>query len=280
MQAAKEDERKRKKEQKMAERFAQMEANSAKDVKEEELDTVPIIAKAGRILDEVEKQEEKAADLKETEKNIKTEKGLIDEKRKKKKEKDSPMLITLKPFYRPDKKNGFKKKKLTEQSEGADEDDEEFTPRSPVPLPDSAGLKPVLIKPYLTKMPAGSPCRKSVKYADGVLPGQGSPDQSWGPGHPRYTEPSPPAQPPPPRKKYKKVRITVITQHSGDTDSEEEPPPPPPGSPIRYTLTLSPFFFYLGLMKLNGINNVIFFVQVPFEGFSLAVWKKIGSHST
>ena len=71
--------------------------------------------------------------------------------------------------------------------------------------------------------------RKGVKYADGVLPGQGSPDQDFSPPAPT------PAVEKPVKKKYKKVTITVITQHMGDTDSEEEgPPPPPPGSPPRY----------------------------------------------
>merc|ERR1719228_18816 len=104
--------------------------------------------------------------------------------KKKRKEKDTPLLITLKPFYRPNEKNGKKKKvvrELTPAEEAALE--ENFVPRSPVPLPDSAGLKPVLVKPYLSrvKLPGFSASvekkTKGVKYADGVLPGQGSPDQ-------------------------------------------------------------------------------------------------------
>ena len=72
-----------------------------------------------------------------------------------------------------------------------------------------------------------------MKYADGVLPGQGSPDQDFSPSE--SAQPSIPLVDKPVKKKYKKVTITVITQHVGDTDSEEEgPPPPPPGSPPRY----------------------------------------------
>jgi len=229
MQAAQKEEEKKKKEQKVAERIAQLEAAQA-DKSESPNTAVPKVA-TGRILEEVEKQETEMKD---------------GEKKKRKREKDSPMLITLKPFYRPNEKKGQKKRRL-DLSEVDDGDDyyeeEEFTPRSPVPLPENVNLRPVL-KPYMTK----SQDKKSVKYADGVLPGQGSPDQSV------PATPSPAVTPVPvvtstpatssassvakmsKKKKYKKISITVITQHTGDTDSEDEPPPPPPpGSPPRYS---------------------------------------------
>lgn len=216
MQAAKEDERKKKKEQKFAERIALMEAGQ-----KPELTSSPVsVSKAasGRILEEVEKQETEMKDV---------------DKKKRKKEKGSPMLITLKPFYRPNEKKPPKKKKFetSEAAAAAEEEEEpevEFTPRSPVPLPDNSQLRPVLMKPRLRP----SLDKKAVKYADGVLPGQGSPDQSFSP-------PAAPVQPeskvrPSKRKKYKKVVLTVITQ-AGDTDSDEDPPPPPPpGSPPRF----------------------------------------------
>ena len=208
MQAAQKEEEKRKKEQKMAERIAQLEAAQA-----EKEDAVSKMAVgSGRILEEVEKQETEMKD---------------GDKRKRKRAKDSPTLITLKPFYRPNDKKGLKKRKLdTEVVEDSFEEDE-FTPRSPVPLPDQSGLRPVL-RPYMTR----SQDKKAVKYADGVLPGQGSPDQNppvvgsavSGSGEASRAR----------RKRYKRVTITVITQHMGDTDSESEtPPPPPPGSPTR-----------------------------------------------
>ena len=144
MQAAQKEEEKRKKEQKMAERIALLESN--KSDKEE---TVSNTLTTGRILEEVEKQETEMKD---------------GEKRKRKREKDSPMLITLKPFYRPNDKKNLKKRKL-DNSEANDEciEDEEFTPRSPVPLPDNSNLRPVL-RPYLSK----SQDKKAVKYADGM----------------------------------------------------------------------------------------------------------------
>merc|ERR1712130_318845 len=173
----------------------------------------------------------------EKEKNVKldskdSEKKKHEDKRKKRKDKDSPLLITLKPFYRPNEKKDKKERKV--ELPEADLTDEEFVPRSPVPLPDNSSLKPVLIKPNQTKlkiMSEGSSDKKGVKYADGVLPGQGSPDQDFSPPTQTTTVEKPV------KKRYKKVTITVITQRTGDTDSEEEgPPPPPPGSPPRYHL--------------------------------------------
>merc|ERR1712098_289076 len=229
MQAAQKEEEKKKKEQKVAERIAQLEAAQA-DKSESPNPAVPKVA-TGRILEEVEKQETEMKD---------------GEKKKRKREKDSPMLITLKPFYRPNEKKGQKKRRL-DLSEVDDGDDyyeeEEFTPRSPVPLPENVNLRPVL-KPYMTK----SQDKKSVKYADGVLPGQGSPDQSVPATPSQAVTPVPVVTSTPAtssassvakmskKKKYKKISITVITQHTGDTDSEDEPPPPPPpGSPPRYS---------------------------------------------
>lgn len=235
MQAAKEDERKKKKEQKMAERMAQLEAKG--DDKAHESKALPAKVATGRILEEVEKQESemKGKDIKEEVKES-DKKKLNEEKRKRRKDRDSPLLITLKPFYRPNDKKDKKKRKI--EVPDADLTDEEFVPRSPVPLPDNSTLKPVLIKPNQTKLKLVSEAssdKKGVKYADGVLPGQGSPDQDFSP--PESSAPPTPTLDKPVKKKYKKVTITVITRHMGDTDSEEDgPPPPPPGSPPRYHL--------------------------------------------
>jgi len=235
MQLAKEEERRKRKEQKMAERLAaQLTETVAVEGKkqEEEVRT----GTTGRILDMVEKQEqikEEAEDEDATKKRDLEGKG----GRKKKKERDvnSPLLITLKPFYRPNEKNG-KRKRAAKEIE-FEEPEEDFVPRSPVPLPDGAGLKPVLVKPYLTRMklPGFSSSEKKskgVKYADGVLPGQGSPDHD-------QAAPAPPQPPstPPPKKRYKKAILMVYETHEGDTESDEEsPPPPPPGSPPRYRM--------------------------------------------
>lgn len=83
------------------------------------------------------------------------------------------------------------------------------------------------MKPQLSR----SLDKKAVSYADGVLPGQGSPDQRFSP------LPAPACTDTKLRlgrkKKYKKVVLTVISQ-TGDSDSDEETPPPPPGSPPRF----------------------------------------------
>ena len=215
MEAAQKEEERRKKEQRMAERIAMMEATQST----EEGVKAANVSKAatGRILEQVEKHETEMKD---------------GDKRKRKRDKDSPMLITLKPFYRPNDKNKNVKKRKLDTSEVVEEstEDEEFTPRSPVPLPDNSSLRPVL-KPYMSK------CldKKAVKYADGVLPGQGSPDQSYSYASAQSSASQQEAAKPAKKKKYKKVTITVITQHAGDTDSESEMdiPPPPPGSPPR-----------------------------------------------
>ena len=262
MQAAKEEERRRKKEQKMADRLAAQLSEVAAEVQEAEQEVVRTAT--GRILDMVERQEDRAArgegEPREDARERLPADGEVKGKRKRK-EKDAPLLITLKPFYRPNERNGRKRKVEPVEVE----EEEDFVPRSPVPLPDSAGLRPVLVKPYLArylldtdkivelflllffvvartnplyrmKLPGygSTPVKKSkgVKYADGVLPGQGSPDQNppvvgsavSGSGEQSRAR----------RKRYKRVTITVITQHTGDTDSEgETPPPPPPGSPTR-----------------------------------------------
>lgn len=235
MQAAKEDERKKKKEQKFAERIAIMEANQ----KPEEIDS-PVAAtktESVRILEEVERQETELKD---------------GDKRKKRKDKVSPTLITLKPFYRPGEKKSQRKKK-PECSEFLEEDHEEdFIPRSPIPLPDKPKLRPVLMKPQLNM----SLNKKAVKYADGVLPGQGSPDQNFSP---------PPVSACPDnkmrlgkKKKFKTVVLTVIT-HSQDTQNDEGPPPPPPGSPTRY-------FLKINESRINMISLLLFcFFRFPYK---------------
>ena len=73
--------------------------------------------------------------------------------------KDKVRYISLKP----------KKSKVVEEENV--EEEEEFVPRSPVPLPDNDVCKPILLK--LGNLEA----KKSLtlRFADGVLPGEGSP---------------------------------------------------------------------------------------------------------
>jgi hypothetical protein len=208
MQAAKEAERQRRKEARMAERLAGMVGEQGMLVEQQKVAT-------GRILEQVEQQEQATEELKV--------------KNKKRTDTTStPTLITLKPFYRPHEKKGRKKRPETPP----EEDWEEYSdvPRSPVPLPDNSVCKPVLVKLGfgVSKEARKS---KSVKYRDGMLPGQGSPDRSA----PRSPKPIP-ALPVVSVKKYKKVRVVVITQQeTGEEVDTRPPPPPPPGSPPRYS---------------------------------------------
>ena len=57
---------------------------------------------------------------------------------------------------------------------------------------------------------------KGVKYADGVLPGKGSPGYG-------QAAPAPPQPPftPPPKKIYKKAILMVYETDKGDTKSEK-----------------------------------------------------------
>ncbi|KAK7791988.1 hypothetical protein R5R35_007975 [Gryllus longicercus] len=98
--------------------------------------------------------------------------------------------------------------------------------------------KGILVSPGFREKPLGGGGieRKSVKFADGVRPGEG-------------TSPSAgedlPSPPPPPRKlpkekrykkkKKKKIKVKIIRQinveDEDDDDEDISPPPPPPGSP-------------------------------------------------
>jgi len=202
MQALKEAERAKKREQRMADRLASASL-TVKPHGEQLQDLLgdQKVAAVGRILEQVEAQEQ-----------------VSEEQKNKKKRKDDvgpTTLITLKPFYRPNEKK-IRKKKVESPPQ---EDWPEYTdvPRSPVPLPDNSVCTPVLVKLGfgVSKEKSG----KSVKYTDGVVPGQGSPDHS--------TQQSPKLG-----KRYKKVRLLVLCDKS--IEDTLPPPPPPPGSPPRY----------------------------------------------
>jgi len=214
MQAAKEAERQKKREQRMAERMALM---SGEQVAQPKLDSnggelqqqQQQRAATGRILEQVELQEQASEEQKT--------------KKKKKEENGTPTLITLKPFYRPHEKRGRKRKLETPPLE----DWEEYSdvPRSPVPLPDNSTCKPVLVKLGFG-VSKEKRKGKNVKYKDGMAPGQGSPD------HSTERTPTPPISQ---GKKYKKVKLIIIRDKDDENSQTAPPPPPPPGSPPRYS---------------------------------------------
>jgi len=267
MQAAKEEERRKKREARMAERMAMMEpVTEVTDVtKEDKIEPKGSkVASGPRILEALEKKEVEVKmdeDSRKKEQEQKREIGILDqllpvldqtpakEKRNKKKgDPDTPTLITLKPFYRPEEKKKMKKEKMKKVSPPAPTfpespelgEEEEFVKKDPVPLPDNSVCKPVLVKlgfSIARDQNGGSAAprnKKLVKFVDGVLPGQGSPDINTDSPTAPTTEPE--KEKTPAKKKWKKVTITVVTRVSGDTDSEDDtpPPPPPPGSPPRY----------------------------------------------
>ena len=106
------------------------------------------------------------------------------EKRSKSKKKDDVRYISLKPLSKKERKRQAKNLETTETIEEFEEEEEEFVKRSPVPLPDPSTLKSILHGAgYSNK----DTIKKVLKYADGVLPGQGSPDH-----HNEVIETSPP----------------------------------------------------------------------------------------
>ena len=92
---------------------------------------------------------------------------------KKKQNNAGVRYISLKPLK---KDNPVQIQEL----ESGDEDDEEFEARSPVPLPDASQCKPILMKLGVleTSVSENAGEKKVLRYADGVLPGQGSPDHT------------------------------------------------------------------------------------------------------
>ena len=109
-------------------------------------------------------------------------------KLKSKKQKgDDVRYISLKPFSKKERKRQAKNNvETSEPIDEFEEEEEEFVKRSPVPLPDPSTLKSILHAVGFTNKQ--DTIKKMLKYADGVLPGQGSPDH-----HNEVTEPSPPS---------------------------------------------------------------------------------------
>ena len=57
-----------------------------------------------------------------------------------------------------------------------DENEEDFVKADPVPLPDASSCKSILHKFGYNNENSITNHKKNLRYADGVLPGQGSPD--------------------------------------------------------------------------------------------------------
>ena len=72
----------------------------------------------------------------------------------------------------------------TEETEEIEESPEDFVKRSPVPLPDASTCKPILHQFGYNKADRGSARRKTLRYADNVIPGEGSPDHHNAPQEP------------------------------------------------------------------------------------------------
>lgn len=233
MQAAKEAERARKREARLAERMAAAAQVTDGNMKAEVGGMERIAAAAtGRILEQVEAQEMAS----ETEQ----------QKLKKRNRGDgpgTPTLITLKPRDRKPKK----RKVETPIEEEEDWPEYSDAPRSPVPIPDNSVCKSVLVK-FGFGVSKESGKKKSVKYRDGVAPGAGSPTHSSGGNHADGQEKN--GKQTTEKKKFKKIKVVFVTQKRSD---EPPPPPPPMGSPPRYhTSDLITKFAEAGLLETKA----------------------------
>ena len=104
------------------------------------------------------------------------------ERRSKSRRKDADVrYISLKPFFKKERKRpkASNEEYMEAESNGNQDDldnyddDEDFVKPSPVPLPDASTCRSILHRfGYNSK----AQHKKSLRYADGVLPGQGSPD--------------------------------------------------------------------------------------------------------
>ena len=115
--------------------------------------------------------------------------GMSAEKRSNKsKKKDEVRYISLKPFSKKERKRQARNLVANDSIDDFDDEDEDFVKRSPVPLPDASTCKSILHGPEYTITKSKDTIKKVLKYADGVLPGQGSPDH-----HNDVLDPSPPS---------------------------------------------------------------------------------------
>ncbi|TRY75002.1 hypothetical protein TCAL_04947, partial [Tigriopus californicus] len=161
----------------------------------------------------------------------------------KKKQMEQVTYISLKPLTKKERKrqqrlllSGAMEEALGDlEGAGEDENDEEeeeeeFVKPEPVALPDASTCKPILNHfGSINKKP-----KKVLKYADGVLPGQGSPDQISEDEDAKSKTVIADAK----CKRRKKIRVKVVRTRLIDGSSSEEdgpPPPPPPGSPPLHT---------------------------------------------
>ena len=115
--------------------------------------------------------------------------GMSAEKRSNKsKKKDEVRYISLKPFSKKERKRQARNLVANDSIDDFDDEDEDFVKRSPVPLPDASTCKSILHGAGYNISKSKDTIKKVLKYADGVLPGQGSPDH-----HNDVLDPSPPS---------------------------------------------------------------------------------------
>lgn len=171
---------------------------------------------------------------------MKGREGEMDSSIKKGGGKTKVHYISLKPLTKKERKRQQRMAAEIAAAEAElkeEEQADDWTPPSPVALPDASTVKPVLVQlgfQLASNERKELREKKSLRYADGILPGQGSPEP--------YDVPSPPPSAPSPKpgkvaappKKRKRIKIKVIqfkTKADIEADRKRVPPPPPPGDP-------------------------------------------------
>ncbi|XP_068227043.1 microtubule-associated protein futsch-like isoform X2 [Palaemon carinicauda] len=135
--------------------------------------------------------------------------------------------------------------------------------RLPVPLPPAE--KGILMSPSYRYREEYHP--KAVKFADGILPGEGTSPS----GGEEIHSPPPPGGDKPKEKKLRKkrkVKVKVIKEYKVNDENEDAPPPPPPGSPPPLAaLKLYPGYTHY---SYTAPGTVVIYAQQPQQTYAYA----------
>merc|ERR1712150_123519 len=163
----------------------------------------------------------------------------LDKREKRRQEKIQAMRRMVKKAVRNAGK-AFTNEAAIDEDSLASFESEEFVPRSPVPLPDVSRCKPILVQLGFS---LSKKEKKVLRYADGVLPGQDSPDHTEevpsavGSSFPQSVTSTSFANGSVKKpKKRRRIRLTIIEQISPSDNDDGVIPPPPPGSPPLFSM--------------------------------------------
>ncbi|XP_066945044.1 uncharacterized protein [Macrobrachium rosenbergii] len=155
------------------------------------------------------------------------------------------------------------------QEEDEEEDEEEALlkkkRRLPVPLPPAE--KGILMSPSYRYREEYHP--KAVKFADGILPGEGTSPSG---GEEIHSPPPPGGEVAKPKekklRKKRKVKVKIIKEYKVNDGDDDSPPPPPPGSPPPLAaLKLYPGYTHY---SYTAPGTVVIYAQQPQQTYAYA----------